>query len=259
MYHDLVDARRPDESGMPGPIAARYKHTEAQFRDHLAAVAATALPVGLVLSDAPWPHVAFTFDDGGVSALLAARLLEDRGWRGHFFVTTSRIGTPGFLSEAEIRLLVERGHSIGSHSHSHPRYMGRLDRSEMDREWRESCGVLAEVIGAPPEIASLPGGFLSRGVVETAAQAGYRILMTSEPSSRPRRAAGIVHLGRYTIWGSTPPATAAAYVRGSRLARGRLAVEWKVKQLSKRTLPGGYRAVQRVRALAARTPVSADC
>jgi hypothetical protein len=42
--------------------------------------------------------VFLTFDDGGASALHpTADLLERRGWSGHFFVTTRRIGTPGFL------------------------------------------------------------------------------------------------------------------------------------------------------------------
>src|ERR1039458_5638385 len=42
----------------------------------------------------------------GTSPIMSANhpaLLEDRGWRGHFFITTDRIGTPGFLTESELR------------------------------------------------------------------------------------------------------------------------------------------------------------
>ena len=84
--------------------------------------------VGLVLPGARRPRVALTFDDGGASALDIAGMLERRGWRGHFFVTTSRIGEPGFVGPDAVRELAERGHDVGSHSHTHPTYMGNLDR-----------------------------------------------------------------------------------------------------------------------------------
>ena len=65
-----------------------------------------------------------TFDDGGVSALqTTADLLEKYGWRGVFFVTTDRIGTPTFLNADHVRELHRRGHVIGSHSCSHPERM----------------------------------------------------------------------------------------------------------------------------------------
>lgn len=251
MYHDLFDPADADAVGMPGPVAARYKHTVAEFAAHLDAVTATGCPVGLVREDQPLPKVALTFDDGGSSAPLIAQMLEARGWRGHFFVTTSRIGTPGFMSADEIRRLVADGHVVGSHSHDHPRYMGRLSRAEIDEEWRRSGDELERILGQRPRVAALPGGFLSRSVIASAAGCGYRILMTSEPSARPRRAGDLTHLGRYTIWRTTPPAIAAAYVEGSPVPRARLWLEWQIKQVAKRTLPGAYRSMQRLRARAA--------
>ena len=248
MYHDIATADERDSVGFPGPVAGRYKLDPADFRAHLDAVAAAGVEIGLVDRTAALPAAAISFDDGGASALTAADELERRGWRGHFFVTTGRIGSSAFLDEDDVRELARRGHVVGSHSVSHPTYMGRLPRDELDREWRESRERLAEILGEPPSTASVPGGFLSRGVIESAAAAGYEVLMTSEPSSTVNQHDGLRVLGRYTIWATTPPERAAAYVRGARLPRARLWLGWKVKQRAKRLSPRAFEARRRRRA-----------
>ena len=43
-----------------------------------------------------------TFDDGGKSAVRIADLLDKKGWKGHFFVTTSLIDTSGFVTPSNI-------------------------------------------------------------------------------------------------------------------------------------------------------------
>ena len=175
-------------------------------------------------------------------------MLERRGWRGHFFVTTGCIGKPGFVGADEVRELSARGHDVGSHAHTHPTYMGKLGRDEIRREWHLSREVLGEVLGEPPATAAIPGGFVSPIVVEEAARAGYRVLMTSEPIRRERRHGDMSVVGRYTIWASTPARTAAAYARGSRAAGGRLWLEWNTKGIAKRISPRAYDALRRLRA-----------
>ena len=106
MYHDVVPAGAEDSSGFLGRDAALYKIAPDMFDAHLAAItsrldardwrdgsgrsnlpcapaAKAAEPVA-----AAGPHAtAITFDDGGVSALVAADMLERHGMLGHFFVT----------------------------------------------------------------------------------------------------------------------------------------------------------------------------
>jgi hypothetical protein len=94
----------------------------------------------------------------------------------------------------------------------------------------------------------VPGGFFTPEVAETAAEAGYGWLMTSEPESRVRLDWGLPVLGRYSIWATTPAKRAAAYARGARLARGRLWLEWNAKQRAKRISPGAFEALRRIRA-----------
>ncbi len=252
MYHDIAELGAGDAVGFSGPLAARYKLTPAAFEAHLDAVAATDLEVRPLDAGEPAPAVAITFDDGGASALLAAEALERHGWRGQFFVTSSRVGTPGFLSEEQLRELAGRGHLIGSHSHSHPTYMGKLTRAELDEEWTRSRALLGELLGQAPRTASVPGGFLSREVIASASAAGYELLFTSEPTAKLTRGVptqGSLDVrGRYTIWASTPAQVAAGYARGSRLACGRLWLEWNAKKLAKSASPAAYQVLRRVRA-----------
>lgn len=248
MYHDIAPRGQSDTVGFPGPLAARYKLEPASFEAHLDAVQDTRLAVGTLAGDQPAPAVALTFDDGGASAPLAAEALERRNWRGHFFVTSSRVDTSGFMSTDQLRELSARGHVIGSHSHTHPTYMGRLTREQLDDEWSQSRAQLAEILGAPPRAASVPGGFLSDAVIASAAGAGYEVLFTSEPSARVLQRDRLVVRGRYTIWASTPARVAAAYAEGDRLACGRLWLEWNAKKLAKTVSPAAYQALRRIRA-----------
>ena len=247
MYHDIAAPAQRDSVGFPGPLAARYKLAPEAFESHLDALGACGARPGVVAGGS-LPPAALTFDDGGASALAAAAALERRGWRGHFFVTTGRIGSPGFLDVAGVRELSERGHVVGSHSHDHPAYMGRLTAEDVLLQWTRSRDVLAEALGDPPRIASVPGGHVSEAVIDGAARAGYEVLMTSDPTTRVRRRGGLLVLGRYGIWSTTPARQAARYVSGSPVARGRLWLEWKVKSASKDVSPELYERLRRVRA-----------
>jgi peptidoglycan/xylan/chitin deacetylase (PgdA/CDA1 family) len=241
IYHDVAPAAEFERCGFGGPAAARYKLDPERFEAHLAAIAATAVPVGLIHDGAP---AALTFDDGGASAMRIAGRLESRGWRGHFFITTGRIGTPGFLSAEEVRELGRRGHVVGSHSHSHPTYMGALGRDQLAEEWRLSRELLQEILGYPPDVAAVPGGFLSAELIAEAARAGYRMLLTSQPTSRATRHGPMLVQGRFTIWSATSPGRAAAYVRGDRLARFSLWLAWQAKTAPKRLSPRTYEVLR---------------
>jgi peptidoglycan/xylan/chitin deacetylase (PgdA/CDA1 family) len=247
IYHDIASAAGRESIGFPGAVAARYKLEPERFEAHLDAIAASGVRV------APWTPpgdggAVLTFDDGGASALAAAEALERHGWRGHFFVTTGRVGTQGFLPAGGVRELAERGHAVGAHSHTHPTYFGRLSREQQLEEWTRSRSELAEILGAPPVGASVPGGFFTPQVAATAASAGFEWLMTSEPSARISGRHPLPVLGRYTIWATTPASRAAAYARGARLPRARLWLEWNAKQRAKRICPRAFEAARRVRA-----------
>jgi len=243
-YHDVVRAGEFSSSGFSDPGADSYKLTTATFDAHLAAVAATGTRAGLPAGEALSPtadganghaaRVLLTFDDGGRSALTEiAPRLEALGWRGHFFMTTARIGSAGFLAADELRELHARGHVIGSHSHSHPVRMSACSPDALRREWGESVALLSEILGGPVRTASVPGGYFSRMVAETAAQAGVQLLFTSEPTSRPLRVGSCTVLGRYTLRRDDPGSLAADLVAASNRARVRQWSIWNAKKVLK--------------------------
>ena len=237
-YHDVVEGGAFDASGFPGNDAASYKMDARDFAAHLDAVAGCGRPVGLdarSLGEAGSPvPVLLTFDDGGVAALEpTATMLERHGWVGHFFVTTDYIGTPGFLSPEDIVALHRRGHVVGSHSASHPTRMARCSRAELDAEWRGSVAVLAALLGAPPTVASVPGGYFSDEVARAAAGAGIRVLFTSEPTTRAWRTDGCLVLGRYTLRRAHAAAVAARLAGAAPVARAGQWLVWNSKKVVK--------------------------
>ena len=243
IYHDVVPAGERRHFGFPSATAGRYKLTPDDFDAHLNAIASTGLSVGLIGSN---PSVSLTFDDGGASALEAATLLEQRGWNGHFFITTSHVGTRGFLDLDGIRELVARGHDVGSHSHTHPTYMGALTRTEIAREWRQSREILGDIIGSAPTSAAVPGGFLSSDVIEEAARAGYELLMTSTPTVKRKYLGAMLVHGRFTVWATTSPRRIGAYARAEPWARLTMRLGWEAKSASKRLSPDAYEAFRRL-------------
>jgi peptidoglycan/xylan/chitin deacetylase (PgdA/CDA1 family) len=227
-YHDVVHPGQPDESGFPGPAPASYKLEDGEFVAHVDAISASvprhsATAVELLQrADAVPSGLYFTFDDGGVSAItVIAGVLERAGYRGHFFVTTDRIGTPGFLSADQIRELVARGHNIGSHSCTHPPLMAQCSDEQLLREWRDSAAALSEILGAPVLTASVPGGLYHRRVGEAASAAGIRVLFNSKPVTAVTRVRETLVLGRYTVRPGMPAREAADIAMGRVTPRAR--------------------------------------
>jgi peptidoglycan/xylan/chitin deacetylase (PgdA/CDA1 family) len=250
MYHDVVDSERHERSGFAGADAALYKLTPVGFDAHLAALARVAPPSPMTATEllgdsraaarSARPALLLTFDDGGASARDIAERLDRYGWRGHFFVAADRIDTPSFVTSAEIRDLHARGHVIGSHSCSHPLRMAACPPSQLLREWQRSVDILAGITGAPVRAASVPGGHYRAVVARMAAEAGLRVLFTSEPTARAREVDGCLVLGRYTVHRWTSAETVAAVAKGSRLPPLRQAVLWNAKKLTKAACGATY-------------------
>ena len=237
MYHDVIYPSRADASGFPSGDAAIYKLPVETFRSHLQAVHQRARTVSHVDEMPHWGNttpVLFTFDDGGASFFdPIAGMLEGFGWRGHFFVTTDRIDTPGFLSRAQIRELHDRGHIIGSHSCSHPMRMSACTRQQLKQEWSQSVAVLSDIIGHSVTTASVPGGWYSRGVGETAAEAGISVLFNSEPKTETEAVDRTTVLGRFTMLADTPASVCGAFAAGERWPVARQKLVWNAKKVLK--------------------------
>lgn len=227
MFHDVVNQSFPN-SGFKTEGAKRYKIDEDRFRDIIRSV---------IHHD---KNVSFSFDDGGNSFYnVIAPILENYGLKGIFFISTKYIETPGFLTKAQIIDLNSRGHVIASHSHSHPKIISNLSDSEIMEEWCLSKEILEGIINNPVTIASIPGGAVSKRVIDGAIKAGYKLIYTSEPSVKIRNVNDVQIKGRFTISRNTSSVIIYKILKVSSY-RYRLILRYKILRSLKILLGSNY-------------------
>jgi peptidoglycan/xylan/chitin deacetylase (PgdA/CDA1 family) len=77
--------------------------------------------------------VSLTFDDGSADQMTAHQLLKNHGMVGTFYINSSSIGSPGFLTRADLETLKANGHEIGGHSFNHSSLIS-LSADEANRQ-----------------------------------------------------------------------------------------------------------------------------
>lgn len=192
MFHDVFEMSST-ESGFQGVGPDLYKISKETFEE-------------FVTSTLGEKHnLVFTFDDGGSSFYnVIAPVLEKYKIKGVFFIATSCIGKPGFLTAEQIIDLFKRGHTIGSHSHSHKR-LSELSDTEIYNEWKKSKDILSALLKCPVNTASIPNGYQSDSVLKMAEKAGYKYLYTSIPTVTETHKYGITIIGRFVVTKHTKP------------------------------------------------------
>ena len=248
MYHDVVEPAEFSGSGFCGSDANSYKITFTDFLSHIVALNSTRRPcvtVTDVFGSPLIPGFLLTFDDGGASAMRIADTLDSHAMRGHFFVSTNYLDTPGFLQSTDVTELFKRGHIIGSHSASHPKSMNQCPPQQIYEEWHESLQRLSSLLGHKTEIGSIPNGSYSRTVVEAAERAGMRSLFTSEPTTKAFSVGKCHVFGRFTIRRQTSPHVVIGLTLGIGRQRVRQWLTWNTRKIAKRYLGHSYDRIRR--------------
>lgn len=229
MYHDIVTAD-DKSSGFQNDSAFQYKVEEQAFEDQVKALQGQ--------------DVVFTFDDGGESFYTkAAPILEKYGFKGVFFISTNYIGTPGFLTAEQVRVLVERGHVIGSHSHTHPHNFTTLTREEMRKEWQQSFDILKDLLGSNQISVSIPNGYSSKMVLEEAVKCGYTEIYTSQPTTKIKMFQKHKVIGRYVVHDNMTTEDVLR-IATSKSCRMKLALKWHLLNVIKAVLGSSYDTVK---------------
>jgi len=132
--------------------------------------------------------VAIMFDDGNASDVQEALpALLERGLHATFFVVAGRLGTPDFLDEDDVRLLADRGMTIGTHG-MHHRSWRNLDDHDLHEELGAARRRLEDVVGRPVTHAACPFGAYDRRVLGALRSHGYDRAFTSDGgAARPDR------------------------------------------------------------------------
>lgn len=119
-----------------------------------------------------------SFDDGTADHYeTVLPLLQKYGSQGVFFLPTSKVNKPGYLSDAQVRKMAAAGHVIGIHSHDHRR-LDVLPKNEIRQQITLSQNIIADLTGAKPVVFSPPGGFINARIRETAVETGVRVIRT---------------------------------------------------------------------------------
>lgn len=230
MYHELeVPGREILDSGAG---YCRYVLLQREFREQLAWLRSSgfaALTVGRALNagNTQEKAVVITFDDGAATDLLvAAPLLREFGFSATFYLTSGFLGKHGYLNAAQVRQLAAEGFEIGCHSRTH-RYLNDLDERLLEEEIIRPKHELEEIIRAPIEHFSCPGGRWSRELVEIARRAGYKSVATSR-IVRNSADANPYRLGRVAILRGTAMESFAQLCNG----KGLLARQFRSSVLS---------------------------
>ena len=229
MYHDIV-TKGDKTSGFQNENAFQYKVEESAFEEQVKALKGK--------------DVVFTFDDGGVSFFTkAAPILEKYGLRGVFFISTKFIDTPGFLTSEQVKELAERGHVIGSHSHTHPEIFTKLTVDEIREEWTKSSEILREILGDVELTLSIPNGYASKTIMDEAIKAGYTDIYTSEPTTKVRLFRNHKVIGRYVVHDGMGTQDVLRIVdsKGMRL---KMSLKWHLLKIVKGVLGSSYETVK---------------
>jgi peptidoglycan/xylan/chitin deacetylase (PgdA/CDA1 family) len=239
LYHDVIINKDYDSSGFSGPGAAIYKLEISKFKQHLNMIHKKTKNKPQLISES-FPRTSgkvplfFTFDDGGSSTYnYIADLLDQYGWKAHFFVTVANIGKPFFLTKKQIKDLRKRGHVVGTHSLNHPEKMSACSWDQLLIEWGESVRVLSEILGEEVTYASLPGGYYSKKIAKAASIVGIKVLFTSEPIKNAHYVDNCLLLGRYTIKRYTSPKVAAELSNGALFPCFSQFLFWNLKKIFK--------------------------
>jgi peptidoglycan/xylan/chitin deacetylase (PgdA/CDA1 family) len=120
--------------------------------------------------------VALSVDDGPDPRFTPALLgiLEWERVPATFFV----VGRNVALYPDLLRREVEDGNEIGNHTFSHPE-LASLSREALRTEMAQGEAAVASVTGLHPLLFRPPKGYLDRAGLETAAAAGYRVVLWS--------------------------------------------------------------------------------
>lgn len=239
MYHDVYSDSET-ESGFQFPTSYPYKISADKFESHVKFAFNYCKQANL-----PLDCVEFTFDDGGESFhRVIAPILEKYGFKGIFFISTSYIGADKFLNKEQIKDLHQRGHTIAAHSHTHPRNMTLLSEQDLLYEWNTSVSILKDIIQSPIIVASIPSGFCSEMVVNTAIKSGIRVLYTSKPTDVVSMVGDVVLVGRYVVHCNTT-LNIICKIISSRMYRMCLLLKWSLISIAKSLLGSHYNQIKR--------------
>lgn len=119
--------------------------------------------------------VSLNFDDGNKdTTLTSSNILQNSGYRGTFYIVTTRVGRPGIVTIQDILNLEKSGHEIGGHSLTHSDLI-TLDPISVERELNLCRNDLLMWGVKSVTTFAYPFGSYNATVKQLAKEAGYAV------------------------------------------------------------------------------------
>ncbi len=158
-----------------------------------------------IISNLNKENLTITIDDGGVGNYNFIMSILDRyQLKAIFFIPTKFINvnnkfSSNYMNPEQIKTLIENGHLIGSHSHSHPVNFAHLSDEEVEFEWKESKQILENICNIKIENCSIPEGIILKKHFDILEKLGYKRVYTSKPTFQFEKYGQLEIHGRFNI------------------------------------------------------------
>jgi peptidoglycan/xylan/chitin deacetylase (PgdA/CDA1 family) len=148
--------------------------------------------------------VTITVDDAGKgNHEFMLPIFEKYNLKATIFVPTKFISkessTSTYMTASQIKEFSDLGHTIGSHSHSHPKNISLMSGNEIKIEWEQSKQILEEITGKDVVSCSIPGGFYSNEQWQILKNLGYTKVYNSVPTYLVYSREQMELFGRFSI------------------------------------------------------------
>jgi peptidoglycan/xylan/chitin deacetylase (PgdA/CDA1 family) len=131
----------------------------------------------------PEKGVVITIDDGYLSGYeKAVPILKKYRYPFCMFVYTQAVGSKNYMSYEQLKEVRSFGGEVGCHSRTHP-YLTDLPPDRIRNEIMGSKGTLEKNLGHPVQYFAYPFGYYDAEVRSVAKQAGFRLMLSSDPGS----------------------------------------------------------------------------
>lgn len=239
LYHSVPHAACADSDRLTVAFERFRTHMDVVRHSGRVPLTISELGAGLrggaALPDRP---LAVTFDDGYRNTPGALKLICDMGLAASVFITTGAIGTPGMITQAQVRDLAKMGATVelGAHTVTHP-HLDELPLREAQTEVTDGKDELEQLIGRAVKTFAYPYGSFDRRVRAAVIDAGY------DSAAAVKNAVSHVGddpwtLARWTVSTNTTPEQIARIMQGDGAP-----LAWGHERVRTR----GYRAVRRLR------------
>lgn len=172
----------------PLPPLLTYHQVRAGARRYVYAVTPDQLDAHLrwLAAGGGAGSLAIGFDDAHISVYRAAfPLLTRYGLAATIFAIAGfSNGRGGYMEWGQLREMAAAGHSIQSHSWSHP-FLSQCSPQQLRQELVRSKRDIEDHLGQDVSAIAVPGGRWNPAVIAACAAAGYRRVYTSDPPGVP--------------------------------------------------------------------------